>query len=158
MALGFCPCGAHLTNAIGRHGRLAAAIDAPLLCGLDARLLALADEPALHLGDHAEHRHEDRARGVLRREGRLEHGQRRALRLELVHEVEDVAGRAAEPVELDDDELVAGADELDDRSQLVAALAALAAGLLGSDDLAAGGVQPSLLGGVVLIERRDTRA
>ena len=63
-----CVLGTHLTNAIGRHGRLAAAIDAPLLCSLDARLLALADESALHLGDHAEHRHEDRARGVLRRE------------------------------------------------------------------------------------------
>jgi hypothetical protein len=33
----------HLTNTIGRHSRLAAAIDAPLLCSFDARLLTLAD-------------------------------------------------------------------------------------------------------------------
>jgi hypothetical protein len=70
-------------------------------------------------------------------------------------EVEHVTGRAAEPVELHDDELVSGADELEDRGELVAAVTALAADLLSADDLTAGGPKARFLGGVVLVAGGD---
>src|SRR4051812_42645662 len=62
--------GVHLAHPLDRHRRLAAFVDALRFRGFDPRLLLLADELALHLGHHAEHRHEDRSCGVLGREGR----------------------------------------------------------------------------------------
>jgi len=64
----------------GRRG-FTAFVDALLLGCFDARLLALADEATLHLGHHTEHRHEDRPRRVLGREGGLQPRQSRAFGL-----------------------------------------------------------------------------
>ena len=72
-------------------------------------------------------------------------------------EVEHVAGRAAQPIQLHDHQLVTGANELQDRGEFVPTLAVLAAGLLGADDLAACGLEPGFLGSVVLIEGTDAR-
>src|SRR3954464_9842117 len=66
-------CLAHLSYLGDRHRGFAALVDALRLGRFDARLLALSDELALHLGHHAQHRHEDRSCGVLGREGRLQH-------------------------------------------------------------------------------------
>ena len=67
------------------------------------------------------------------------------LSLELVHQVQDVARVAAQPVELVNHQDVARPDKLDDRRQLVAAVTALAARLLGPDDVAACGLERGLL-------------
>jgi hypothetical protein len=54
------PCQHHASCAPPRpYGRLAAFVDALLLCGLDARPLALPNEPALHLRHHAQHGHQN---------------------------------------------------------------------------------------------------
>src|SRR3954453_10745850 len=54
------PSLAHLPHFLNRHGGFAAFVDALRLGRFDARLLTLPDEPTLHLGHHAQHRHEDR--------------------------------------------------------------------------------------------------
>src|SRR5215204_5037445 len=64
---GALPSDPHLTHLLKRHRRLAALIDAFCLYSLDPRLLPLADELALHLGDHAQHGHKDRPRRIVRR-------------------------------------------------------------------------------------------
>jgi hypothetical protein len=50
-----------------RNTTAAACIDPLGFGGFDPRLLPLADELALHLGDHAQHGHEDRPRRILSR-------------------------------------------------------------------------------------------
>jgi hypothetical protein len=56
---------------------------------------------------------------------------------------------------LDDDELVAGPNEFQDGGDLVPVVTTLTADLFGADDVASGGAEARLLGGVVLIEGRD---
>ena len=51
------PSGPHFTDPLDRDGRLVPLVDALGLCSLDARLLLLADELALHLGHHVQHGH-----------------------------------------------------------------------------------------------------
>jgi hypothetical protein len=66
-------------------------------------------------------------------------------------EIENIARRAAEPIELHYYQLVARPDEFEDRGEFVAAITALAADLLSTNDLTAGGPKARLLGGVVLV-------
>jgi hypothetical protein len=75
----------------------------------------------------------------------------RRLLFELVYEVENVAGCPAEPIELHHHQFVARPDEFEDRGELVAAITALAAYLLGADDLTSGRPAARLLGDIVLV-------
>ena len=129
-----------------------ALVDALRLGGLYAGALPVADEPVLHLGDHAEHGQHHlphRPTGVDRG---LQHPEAGAPLLELVDEIEHVAGRAAQPIELVNDEGVAWPDEVENRGQLVAAVAGE---LLGANDGAAGRRERGLLDRRVLIGGAD---
>ena len=70
MALGPVPLVVHSLHPRNRDRWLSALVDALRLRGFDARLLPLADEPALHFGDHAQYRDQDGTSGVLGRNRR----------------------------------------------------------------------------------------
>jgi hypothetical protein len=70
MALGPVPLVVHSLHPGDRHSGPAALVDAFGLRGFNARLLPLADEPALHFGDHAQYRDQDGTSGVLGRNRR----------------------------------------------------------------------------------------
>src|SRR5215475_2620235 len=80
---------AHLAHRLDRHGRLAALVDALLLGGVDAYPLALQNEPAFHLGHHAQDRHEDAAGVRGRAKLGLKHTQPRALLFKLMDKIEN---------------------------------------------------------------------
>src|SRR5262245_51276219 len=112
-------------------------VDAPGLGRLDTGALTLPNETDLHLGDHAEHRQDHLADRPLRRNRWFQHSEMRTLAFQLVDEVEDVTGAAAEAVKLVHDQGVSGPDEVDDVLQLGAAIARPARHLLLADELAA---------------------
>jgi hypothetical protein len=72
-----------------------------------------------------------------------------------VHQVEHIAGRAAESIEFHHHQLVAGPDEFEDRGQFITTSAALAAGFLLPGDLASGRLEACLLRRMVLVEAGD---
>src|SRR5947209_634719 len=71
----------HLSHLIDWHGRLTAPIGSTLLCSLDTRPLPLQDEPALHLGNHAQHGYQYAASIGGCAELRFEHAEPSALLL-----------------------------------------------------------------------------
>ena len=75
--------------------------------------------------------------------------------LRVVHQVENVPRVAPKTVELVNHQRIARPNELEDGSQLVAALTALSACLLDADDRAARGLERSRLDGRVLIIGAD---
>ena len=89
------------------EGDRPAFVDALGLGGLDARALAVPDKPQLHLGHHAQHRQDHAAHRPACVDCGLKDPEVRSLLFQFVHEVEDVAGGAPQPVELDDDQRVA---------------------------------------------------
>jgi hypothetical protein len=125
--------GTHLTHSIDRHVRLTALVNALLLGSIDASPLALQDEATLHLCHHAQHGHQN-AVGIGRgAELRFEHPQAGALLFEFVDKVEHVPSRPPQSIELDHVEFIAGANEFEDRSQLITTGPPLAAHLPGAD-------------------------
>jgi hypothetical protein len=88
------PLPVYLAHGLDRNGRLAALVDARLLLGINTDPLPPQNEPALHLGDHAQHRHQD-AVGIGRgAELGLEDARPGPLLSEFIDEIEYIPGRA----------------------------------------------------------------
>jgi hypothetical protein len=86
------------------------------------------------------------AAGVVRGdELRRKHPKAGALLLQLVDEVEHIAGAPTEPVEFHDDQFITVPDKFHDPGQFIPALPRLAADLLFPDDRATGRKQPVIL-------------
>jgi hypothetical protein len=63
---------------------------------------------------------------------------------------------SAEPIKLDNNDLVAGTNEFEDRCKFVTAGEGLAADLFAASDLAAGGLETQFLRGVILVGTAHT--
>src|SRR3546814_395999 len=83
----------------------------------DPGALTILDELQLHIGDHAEYGDDHSPHVARRRHLWLKDAQRSSLFIKLVHQVQDIARGAAEPVEPQHDQLVAGVHKLHDRFQ-----------------------------------------
>src|SRR5262249_34692898 len=99
-----------------------ALVNAPGLGGFNAGALALSDEADLHLGNHPKHCQHHLADRALGRDLRFEHPKMRALALKLMNQVQHITRAAAKPVELDYDQSVTRADEIQNDRQFRAAV------------------------------------
>jgi hypothetical protein len=99
----------------------AAFVNALRFRGVDAGALPIVDEAKLHLGDRAEHSQDHAAHRAAGIDGRLQHPKAGTSLFEFVHEVEDVPSVSAQAVQLDHDEGIAGANEveIDETSWLI---------------------------------------
>src|SRR5215203_580385 len=122
----------HRSNLLDRHGRLAALVDPVRLGSLDTSLLALSYEAPFEFGDHAQYRDQDRTGDIGCRELRLKHVQNRPLLPKLMDEVQNVPGVSPQPIQFDNDKLVALSNKLHDRREFVSAVARPTRNLLGS--------------------------
>src|SRR5215207_9053637 len=97
----------HRSNLLDRHGRLAALVDPVRLGSLDASLLALSYEAPFEFGNHPQYRDQDRTGDIRRGELRLKHVQNRPFLPKLMDEVQNVPGVSPQPIQFEDDKLVA---------------------------------------------------
>lgn len=79
----------------------------------DTLALALLDEAAFHLRDHAKHGQHDMPDFATRRDMGIEHGDAGTALLGFVHDIEHVSSIAPKPVEPKDNQLIAGPEELE---------------------------------------------
>ena len=93
---------------------LAAEVDVGRLGPLDALPLSLPGKALLHLRDHAEDSQHNVAHRSLCRDVLVEHGDESHPLLDLMDDVEHVAGVTPEPVEPGDHEFVADPEESND--------------------------------------------
>src|SRR3546814_1745221 len=83
----------------------------------DPGALTILDELQFHIGDHAEYGDDHSPHVARRRHLWFKDAQRSSLFIKLMHQVQDIARGAAEPVEPQHDQFVAGVHKLHDRFQ-----------------------------------------
>ena len=96
-------------------------VDALLLRRLNPGTLSITDELQLHVGHHAENGDNQAAEIFRSRNFGLKHAKRRTLAIQLMHQVQHVAGGAPEPVQAMYDQFVTFPQEFQDVLQFGAA-------------------------------------
>ena len=133
----------------------AAESHAALLRGLDAGACALGDERALELGQDADHLPHGAARGGVRVDRLGKRAELHAALLELVEHVDEIREAPAEPVELPDDQRIAGLQGLEAPEQGRALRRGSRDSLVFEHGFTAGLLQGCELQGGVLVLGRD---